>query len=307
MINHPSLAGPLGQVGDAAVSATLSGSNGGPAPAGEIAAVAALLQYGIPDIANQWSLLLSPHGYSAFFTGVFCHAAPRVQFIDSNGRSGQCELADLLIVVDDLTGSSSTPADRRACLIQAKLEAAGGAISTSGTGSTRQLSLYSNWHAFTFVSTMYVQTQLDITTSQTPGNSGDSGRYGGISLSSSLWNQLLPSSNMNMFSGTNLGSFLAGMTLGQAGCGREVHPGQSDHWSVTIDELLRVTANQTINQSSLPWAHGQPKQTTALALKGGFSQVLMVDQPPGGGAPATPERSPERGVSVLHVALTRKP
>lgn len=317
MINHSTLFGPLSVIADTVVRDVLQhGCNGPitriPPPRKETAAVAAVLLGAFPHIARRWSPHLAAHGYSATFTGVFCHAAPMVTFTDSHGSTAASELADLLVVVDDY-GSAAKPQwqDRRANLIQAK--PANGRFSIGSTGKPwRQLDLYTRWPAFTFDSKEYVQRQLVVGQTGTPPQPDDSGRYSGIHYTSGSWMQVVPSSGMTTHTGTPLGTFMAGMLFGTPACGRPTFAGANDDWSTTIDELLRVTAGQTMSSTVRPWAHGQPKQiasafsdTGLMDLGRGSSlQLVARDPPPADGEPER-DRSPEGGVSVLHVGVVR--
>jgi hypothetical protein len=110
-----------------------------PPPKGEVGAVAAILLCGVTAIAGQWSPLFKQHGYSAAFAGVFCHAAPQVEFTDSQGNTRPCELGDILFVIDEFDPFGAGLIDRRACLVQAKL--ASGTIAIASGGPWRQLDL----------------------------------------------------------------------------------------------------------------------------------------------------------------------
>jgi hypothetical protein len=123
----------------------------------------------------------------------------------------------------------------------------------------------------------------------------------------------MPSQQMPMATGISLGRFLVGMLLGQGSCGRVAVGGQLDDWSVTVDELLRVTLSQTINSPTRPWAHGQPKQifvplfgVQVVDMGANNSlQVVAVDPPPPDGGEAPTDPSPERGISILRIAISR--
>src|SRR5437763_13137363 len=87
-------------------------------PRTEVGLVAAVTLGGISKIASVWRPLLKSSGLSVRVTGVFCHAAPLVQFKASKGQRSNCELADLLVVVDHQRSGKSI---RVASLIQAKM------------------------------------------------------------------------------------------------------------------------------------------------------------------------------------------
>jgi hypothetical protein len=316
MITQPKLLRPLASSANHIIAAVLqTGCTVGPvripAPQGETDAVAAVLLGALPRIALTWSSHLAASRFAATFTGVFCHAAPQVAFTDTKGVTRPCELADLLVVVDDY-GSIRKPLwrDRRANLVQAKL--AYGPIAIGSGLPWRQLDLYTHWHPFRFTSPQYVQRQLDIGQAGTPPHPDDSGRYGGIHCSTGSWTQVVPHHAMTTTAGIPLGSFIAGMALGTPTSGRKADAGGADDWSTTIDELLRVTAGHTMSSSVRPWAHGQPKQVVSplfdsglVSLGRGSGMQIIIRDPPPGTAEPRPERSPENGVSVLHVSIVR--
>ena len=130
--------------------ALLYGAPGQSKPTGEVGFVAAVVLGAVPRIAKEWKRILMPKGYSVRLTGIFCHQTPRASFTDGNGNGVVCELADLLVVVDDLT--SGTPSTRRAVLVQAKMATHGGGKTLSSPRDLVQLALYANWPPFTLPS-----------------------------------------------------------------------------------------------------------------------------------------------------------
>ncbi|WP_339110008.1 hypothetical protein [Thioclava sp. GXIMD4216] len=102
-------------------------------PSNEVGFVAAVVRRGVSDIARAWSPLLLPHGLSVGVHGVFCHKSPEATFTDINGKTVKCELADLLVVVEDYLGGR--PGRRWAALIQAKMAALGGGKTLTNSGT----------------------------------------------------------------------------------------------------------------------------------------------------------------------------
>jgi len=256
------------------------------------------------------------HGFdcTAVLNGVFCHGSPQVSFTDAAGTSRRCELADLLIVVDDCTGTAVS--DRRALLVQAKLFSSAGTISTSGTAA-HQLDLYSRWPSFTFTSSAYKATSRDFAASG-PGLVGESGRYGGIDLSPRpvVWEHIIPSSSMTAGTGTQLADFLSEMVIGSTAFGREATPGGSDDWSSTVDELLSVTAAQTVSLAASLSGGSRPRGASATASMFIDSMISALgaavphtglrgsaDVPPSTVGPR--ETGPDGGISVLRIAIER--
>jgi hypothetical protein len=125
---------------------------------------------------------------------VFCHQSPQVSFVDSTGAPQQCELADLLLVVDEVAGGAIR--DRRAVFVQAKMFSWGGTISVPAAVKD-QLELYESWPSFQFVYGPYKAVPRNFAAAGQPGRSADSGRYGGINLppTAPLWEHIVPSTN----------------------------------------------------------------------------------------------------------------
>jgi hypothetical protein len=144
-------------------------------PTGETGFAAAIVIGGVPALANAWNPILNPAGYSVQIVGVFCHQSPIVDFIDAAGSPRHCELADLLVVVDDLTVAA--PGPRWAVLVQAKMAAAGGGQTLTRPGDLVQLELLSTWPKFTLPPTFSLSS-CDFSTCGHAGSALDCGRYG---------------------------------------------------------------------------------------------------------------------------------
>jgi hypothetical protein len=299
------------------VAATLQ--NGDPptvaAPSNEPTAVAAVTWIAAPAIVAQWRPILLSLGFQVFLHSVFCHQSPQVSFVDQNGKPQQCELADLLVAVDET--ASGAIRDRRAVFVQAKKFSATGVISISAP-SRDQLELYEFWPSFSFVSGPYKPIGRDFAARGQPGSSSESGRYGGIDLppTAPLWQHIVPSTNpaMRRGSGIELAEFLAGMVVGDAAIGREAKASGSDDWSMTVDEILSITAAQSVMlRASLGPGVPHSRGVTSLARAAGRASAAralagLFGEPPDGGTTAL-GRGPERGISFVHVncsAITRK-
>ncbi|WP_156330434.1 hypothetical protein [Bosea vaviloviae] len=313
----------LANAADAALSPILqtgASSHGQAPPTGEVGFVAAAVLGGVPAIASAWNPILGPAGYHVRMSGVFCHKAPQATFTDSAGNSVSCELADLLVVVDDLTSGGS--GQRWAALIQAKMAAAGGGKTLTGTLDLRQLDLFTRWPLFS-LPTGYRQGNRDFATCGHSGAPIDCGRYGLIDgQPSPKWHQQAPSTVMSA-GGDQLGSFLAHMVeVGQSGFGREA-TGTTDDWSMTVDELLNLTYASVFNYvTGFGPSNPQPRQTSALSLVATTPRAFRVSDrpifyyvrdnvwwedrpPPSGGKPEFPDDGlPEmRGLSVLRIGI----
>ena len=152
MVPHH-LVASLATTADTAIDNVLRvGAPGQSKPTGEVGFVAAVVIGGVHDIANAWSPLLHPHGLSVKMGGVFCHQTPRATFANNSGKIVSCELADLLVVVEDNTGGR--PGRRWAALIQAKMAAPGGGQTLTQPADLRQLDLMSGGHRSRYQKTL---------------------------------------------------------------------------------------------------------------------------------------------------------
>ncbi len=211
-----------------------TGAPGQTIPTGEMGFVAAVTVGGVYDIATAWNAILQPHNLTVKMNGVFCHQSPKVTFTDSQGHLVSCELADLLVVVEDYT---ATALRRWASLAQAKMASSRGGQTLSQPGDLRQLDLFLHWPPFTLPG-KYAAGQRDFQACAHAGSHLNCGRYGLISGQPYPdWHQQSPAIVMPA-GGDKLGTFLAKMVeTGQTSFGREA-TGVNDDWSRTVDELM---------------------------------------------------------------------
>lgn len=316
----PHLTAGLAKAADSALSPILqkgATSLGQAKPTAEVGFVAAAVLGGVTAIANAWRPILGPAGYQVYISGVFCHQTPQATFTDSTGATVSCELADLLLVVDDLTTRGS--GRRWAALVQAKMASAGGGKKLSSAMDLRQLDLYSRWPLFRLPSG-YRAGDRDFSTCGHGGAKVDCGRYGLIEgKPNPKWHQQAPAQTMPA-GGKQLGSFLAHMVeAGQSGFGREA-TGMADDWSFTVEELLNATYASVFNYAAgFGSGNPQPRQVSALAFVAAshrhfpthtiyFSDGTLLDggvPPPSGGKPEVPgDPLPDfRGISVLRIGI----
>jgi hypothetical protein len=284
-------------------------------PTTEPTAVAAVTWAAMPDLAAQWRPILRPLGFQLDLHSVFCHQSPQITFTDQSNKRQRCELADLLIVVDET--AAGTIRDRRAVFVQAKMFSSGGGISVTAA-SKDQLELYEFWPSFSFISGPYSPIPRDFAATGQPGLSSESGRYGGIDLrpAAPLWEQIVPSTSpaMQRGNGIELATFVAGMVVGDSSIGRKAVPSGTDDWSMTIDEILSITAVQSValvgslgagrthrrGVTSLTW----DREAMSSAWDSGYSSARRVLQGGFGGPPPDDDitylgRGPELGISVV--------
>ena len=282
------------------------------APSDEPSAVAAVAWAGVPDVVANWRHCASALGNLQVHS-VFTHGSPKVDFYDHLGTQTQCELADLLLVIDEL-GSTGAVVDRRAVLVQAKLFNSSGKFTISG-GARNQLELLRHWHKFTFVTkSVYGTASRDFCALGQPGRAAESGCYGGIGGVAAAplpfeWLNIAPNSVPAMLrsGGVDLAEFLAGMATGKSGVGREAIAHGTDDWSSTVDALLTHSAPQNARlSSSLGPSRWHPRGVTSLTLTADELQHLVG--PSDGGGPAGPEpdrieRGNDWGISFIRIIV----
>lgn len=275
-----------------------------PATAREPDYVEAVLKYAIPEIAAHWEPIFNHAGRSATFSAVFCHQSPIATYQDSNCNKHRCELADLLVVVDDTTRGALMR--RRAVLIQAKMSKSQGRKTLSGVSDLTQLALYSTWPAFELGSG-FPSGLRDFSTCQHPGEDVDCGRYGLIGGLPLLWRQQAPARKMR--GGTQLGTFLARMVLNRYGYGREA-TGRADDWSRTVEDLMRITASRILRSprtEQIGW-RGVSVSILADSADAVGRRIGSADNEGGGSSGREndlfEEEIPREGISFLHIEVT---
>jgi hypothetical protein len=124
---------------------------------------------------------------------------------------------------------------------------------------------------------------------------------------------LIPAATMVFGSGTQLSYFLSEMVAGSSAFGREAISGGADDWSSTIDELLSVTASQSVTlTASLGLGGSRPRGESATASMIGQIPQLppmvsfgIAGLPPDG--IGVRETGPDGGISVVRAAIERLP
>jgi hypothetical protein len=278
-------------------------------PRSEVGFVAAVTLGGINDIAKAWRPLCAGHGLTLQLAGVFCHAAPVVTFKDHSGRTGHCELADLLVVVDVTNAGGLI---RRAALIQAKMARAAERVSLSAPSSRVQLDLYQNWHKFRFQESAYGISQVDFTKG---GGGRDSGTIGVIDRhlkSQPVWTQHAarptPATILNQ---PHLGKFIAEMVDGsRPGFGRLATPTLQTDWSKTVERLLEVTYQRAFHHKPILGPTRAPRGVHAIAC---LSFTMMANPMAGiwGGSIKGPpyefqireDGGQPSGISIVHIDI----
>lgn len=291
-------------------------------PSGEVGFVAAVVLGGVPAIADAWRPILAEAGFRLAMHGVFCHQVPKVSFMNAAGETKSCELADLLIVIDDLT--LGRPNKRWASLIQAKMAQSSGGTTIATPNDVTQLDLFMNWPEFE-LQAGYQKGLRNFSNCPHPGVVTDCGWYGLITNSSGLavWRQQRPQKIMPP-DGTKLGTFIANMLkMNQTDFGREA-TGNKDDWSRTVEELMNLTYAKFFNYAS-GFGKGNPQKRGYTALVCDYAPLLSswMDKysflenssrvyrfgagrilPPEDGEPEDGEPE-DGGISILRIGVAR--
>lgn len=296
---------------DSAVNLALQmGAPGQGTPTGEVGFVAAVVLGAVTGVAASWRTILQPLGLSVRIVGVFCHQSPQVEFTNTKGNRVSCELADLLVVVDDL--SAGVPSNRRAALIQAKMASGGGGKRLRTKGELIQLELYRNWPQFVLPNKFATRPRDFLARPSTVGRM-DCGKYGLIERQPSLrWMQQKPARKMPA-GGDQLGTYIARMLQsGTHNYGRVAHI-KGEDWSETVGELLSVTLGMSFSHAA-GFRRRQPRQNVQIAYA--ISEGMYTTMPlylrggviPTGGRPEGPGEEgtgEELGISVIHIGVER--
>lgn len=301
MVFTPGLVLQLATAADSAVSRALG--NGAPimtsVPRTEPGLVAAVHLGAIPEIAAAWSLPLASRGMHVKLTGVFCHQSPMVTY-HVGGRHHRCELADLLVVVDNRTRYCN---GRRAALIQAKMASKAETVDVKKGSGWTQLALYQGWPLFDFELATYGLKSVNLTLGS---DSHCSGTYGIIDRHwhrsrAPRWSQHPANPTPKKTRGyPELGCFLARMLAGHAGFGRAVDASVNPTWTKVVDALMRETFRKTFRHSST-LGKTAPRSVSALAFTPNGPASFSVSGGTGGppeGAFSLIEEGPT-GISTL--------
>ncbi|MBY5401045.1 hypothetical protein [Rhizobium leguminosarum] len=272
------IAGKLVASADAAIGQSLS--NGAPgsvkAPRTEPGLVAAVVVEAVPAMARAWRSHLQPLGLAVEISAVFTHQSPKVRFTSSANVTGICELADMLVVIDDLRTKIRT-----AALVQAKMAAQRGWVKIGGYQNKLQLNLFQNWPPFDFEEKVYNLQQVDF---QKSGGAAGSGVYGIIDrhwLTAPRvpnWKQLDPSVVPGATAAApTLGEFIVLMLGNKAG--RDATLGQyPSDWARTVEALLKVTFHNQFHERRSMGASAFPRGNTTMAflMSGQLLQHVVI-------------------------------
>ena len=255
--------------------------------------------------------MLAGSGFRVKLRGVFCHGSPMVDF-STGVVPTRCELADMLVVVDRLSGSRSFI--RTASLVQAKMARAAGRVKLTGRSSVKQLGLYQAWPSFTFTNAAIYGThsyQLVPSGGGIPGWFGVIDRHlkNGTGMPPPLWTQHPPTPTPVITTGgPTLGAFVTDAVFGHAGHLVGV-PAISD-WDRLVELLLRETYAGFFRDKATLGTAAVARGVTAFAFRSAdVSEPLASTWPIGSDEPPIDdagkrELGPARaGISVLHLEV----
>jgi hypothetical protein len=270
-----------------------------------VSAVRTVTLDGFDAIAAAWEPLLRPTFHRLELTAIFTHSRPQVRFtpLRYTKGTGRCELSDLLLVIDH-QDYGGTIDDRRAVLVQAKRHKKS-RIKLAGSDWT-QHELLADLPQFTFVDPDYDARPRDLKGMPLVGDPALTAEYGGveIDLAPRRWSHWLPAAPNILQAEIAIGHYVSFMAAGVGGCGREAKPGTDDDWSFTVDELIRVTGELPIVQST---PEALRKNSSVMGFIYDAASYLSVPRGlSAGGGPEKPDEEEywaEGPISVVHLTL----
>lgn len=248
----------------------------------EVDHVYAMVQVGTEALARNWSPVLQGAGIALRVTGVFCHQTPKAHYTHPDPKFGASspELADLLIVHEHQgrnRASGKPMTTRRAVLVQAKMVSQG--VPNSGKVDAVQEYLYQQWPDFQLRG-RGPQRRTFATGYRTLGPYLNTGCYGLIEAATHAapmptlppfccafpWTFVRPRGPIRTAGGEDAGAFITSMLYDTSLIhGRKARSptyplalqrGRSsfnnrrrvnNHFDVTVEELLTLTAQKTVH------------------------------------------------------------
>ena len=280
---------------------------------------------GIKELAKQWSPILSPHGIALRITGVYCHQTPKAHYDHPTDGPKSPELGDLLVVHEHkVTGPDGhVETTRRAVIVQAKMVDQG--VPRFGKVDRYQEYLYEHWPDFELKGrglrgTKFLSGQRNFRPNT------DTGRYGLIEQGlharhklmichyccCSPWTYSEPRQPVRTAGGEDAGAFIANMlydTNWSRGRSAAIPSkplvlstcSPSNHFDVTVEELLTLTAAKTLNSKHKPHIRGRRGQTILTCFQVADSAIDLLPATGSGFTPSGHDGSvvPPEGASEL--------
>ncbi len=278
----------------AVYEAWLDANSANEGSAGEVDHVYALMRVGTNRLGRYWSQILQGRRLALRVTGVFCHQTPKAHFsYPSEGRKS-CELGDLLIVHQHRSAVAKSALEvRRAVFIQAKI----GQNGQCKTIDKYQEYLYENWPQFELKGRGVGRKKFE--KGGRDFRNGNSGAYGFVETRLPVCRDFAPLF-FNRFpwtitsarrpvaaaGGEDAGSFITNMlfdtphTRGRSA----LIPGQplslsagspNNHFDVTVEELLSITAERTLPRNANRYRTG-PRSGTTLCFQQQFGENSLL-------------------------------
>lgn len=304
-----------------------------PSIADEIDHLIALAAATRGGLASVWSPVLGRRRIAIRLTGVICHQTPKAQYTHPQRGNASPELADLLIVHDH---NSKQGQSRRAVLVQVKRTASG---IPNGSANPDQEYLYKHWPLFKLKGcgpgkATFLVGDRDLT----PNKAGS--RYGLVEGTIPLgwtppfpqapcfcmpWWFADPRGPIRTAGGEDTGAFMTNMLFKTrlrrgrdavpipptASLALSKPPLLNNHFDITVEELLRVTAKRTLHfkrKSHVSGTRGDPHfvcfqswsgDPALLPSTGGAFLATDGDGGGGGEGPPEEEPAPEEGISTI--------
>ena len=237
----------------------------------EIDHIYAMTTEGIRELGTQWSPILRSNDFSLRLTGVFCHQTPKAHYVHPFDGPKSPELGDFLIVHEhkNTDPGGTIEITRRAVLVQAKMVDKG--VPGGGKVDQYQEYLYEHWPAFELKgrgpgTARFLSGQRDFR----PGI--DPGRYGLIERTLHAghkiiappfccvfpWTYSEPRKPVRSAGGEDAGAFIANMLYDTGSLRGRValipptplalaSGTKNNHFDVTVEELLTLTAMKTLH------------------------------------------------------------
>lgn len=240
-------------------------------PPDEIDHIYSMTTVGMSELGALWAPILNSKGLSLRVTGVFCHQTPKAHYVHPRDGKKSPELGDLLIVHEHKNTclDGTTEITRRAVLVQAKMVDNG--VPGGGTVDQYQEYLYEHWPDFKLKGRgsgvgRFLSGQRNLR----PGI--DVGRYGLIEKGQRNghkailfpycygfpWTYSEPRNPVRSAAGEDAGAFITNMLYDTGWLRGRValiptapltlaSGTPNNHFDVTVEELLTLTAKKTLN------------------------------------------------------------
>lgn len=266
----------------------------------EIDHIYAMTTEGIRELGTQWSPILRSKGLSLRLTGVFCHQTPKAHYLHPVDGHKAPELGDLLIVHEhkNTHPGGTIVITRRAVLVQAKMVDEG--VPGGGKVDQYQEYLYEHWPDFELKgrgpgTVKFLSGQRVFR----PGI--DPGRYGLIEKTLHAghkavalpyccgfpWTYSEPRKPVRSAGGEDAGAFIANMLYdtgwlrGRVALSAPtplalVSGTPNNHFDVTVEELLTLTAMKTLRFKKKTYITGPRGHPALVCFQNAYGALGLL-------------------------------